>query len=190
MNDNSNAIGASSLCVLILEDNEHMRQLLRRLLLAMGVRQIYEYADGSQALAEIRVKRPDFILADYSMEPMDGLEFTRAVRRLPDDSHCVVPIIMVTGHTERSRIQRARDAGVTEILAKPVTAAALYQRIELIVHKPRPFVRAPNYIGPCRRRRTNEDYAGPWRRKDDPLHNAVDVGSESEAAGRVSAARP
>ena len=189
MTDPSNAIGTRGLCVLILEDNEHMRHLLRRLLLAMGIRQIHEYSDGSEALAEIRVKRPDFILTDYSMEPIDGIAFTRAVRRLPDDADCVVPIIMVTGHTERSRIQRARDAGVTEILAKPVTAAALHQRIELIVHKPRHFVRAPNYVGPCRRRRTNPDYAGPWRRKDDLLRDAIaiDAGLQAKDAGAALA---
>jgi two-component system chemotaxis response regulator CheY len=98
---------------------------------------------------------------------MNGIDFTRAVRELPDKSDCVVPIIMVTGYTERHRVEQARDAGINEILAKPVTPAALFQRIEEIVLRPRAFVRAPNYSGPCRRRRENPDYVGPWRRKAD-----------------------
>lgn len=184
MSSKPHAAGSTGLCVLIVEDNEHMRRLLRTLLIAMGIRQIHECADGTAGLAAARAVKPDFILTDFSMAPMDGIEFTRSVRRLPGHTECVVPIIMVTGHTERRRIQVARDAGVTEILAKPVTAAALYQRIELIVNRPRPFVRTPDYIGPCRRRRALPDYKGPWRRKDDPLRDAVAVdGPDKPASG-------
>lgn len=144
-----------------------MRTLLRTLLKAIGIRHIFEYADGAEALTKIRQTQPDFILTDLSMAPMDGLEFTRKVRQSPDDTQCVVPIIMVTGHTERGRIWAARDAGVTEILAKPITAVGLYHRIDEIVHRPRPFVKSPGYRGPCRRRKRDPDYVGPWRRAAD-----------------------
>jgi CheY-like chemotaxis protein len=183
-------IGSTSLCVLIVEDNEHMRRLLRTLLSAMGIRQIHEFADGEAGLAAVKALKPDFILTDFSMAPMDGVEFTRAVRRLPENGECVVPIIMVTGHTERRRVQIARDAGVTEILAKPVTAAALYQRIETIVNKPRPFVRTPDYIGPCRRRRALPDYIGPWRRKDDQMRDTVSVDVPEDSAGDTKDGAP
>ena len=153
--------------LLLVEDNEHMRALLRTLLKAMGIRRIVECTEGSEALRQLPTVKPDFILTDFSMAPMDGLYFTRAIRRLPDESECVIPVIMVTGHTERRRIEAARDAGVSEILAKPVTAAALFQRIEEIVLRPRPFVRSPEYCGPCRRRQAKPDYAGPWRRATD-----------------------
>jgi CheY-like chemotaxis protein len=153
-----------------------MRRLLRVLLQAMGCRQFQEAADGTAGLAQIAAARPDFILTDLSMAPMDGLDFTRAVRRLPDVADCVVPIIMVTGHTERRRIQAARDAGVSEILAKPVTPAGLLHRVEQIVLRPRPFVRSPAYAGPCRRRHALPDYGGPWRRESDgALRDAVAV---------------
>jgi DNA-binding response OmpR family regulator len=74
---------------------------------------------------------------------------------------------MITGHTEKSRVEAARDAGVTEFLAKPVTAHNLFSRIAEIVERPRPFVRCEGYFGPDRRRRQIEDYTGPWRRKED-----------------------
>jgi len=159
--------GAAELCVVLLEDNEHMRSLLRTLLKAMGIRRIVEYCDGSEALAHLHETKPDFILTDLTMAPMDGLEFIRAVRHSADEILCVLPIIMVTGHTERLRIRAARDIGVTEILAKPVTAAGLYQRIDEIIQRPRPFVRTPDYCGPCRRRQHNPAYTGPWRRSSD-----------------------
>ena len=166
---------SNGLHVLVIEDNEHMRTLLRTILNAMGIRRIIEFDEGSTALHKFAALKPDFIVTDLSMAPMDGLHFTRAIRRLPDQSLCVVPIIMVTGHTERSRVEAARDAGVNEILAKPIAAAGLFHRVEEIVYRPRPFVRSPNYCGPCRRRRDDPDFIGPWRREADAERRKVAV---------------
>ena len=163
----SQPTGFGQLRALIIDDNEHMRILLRTVIHAIGVRQITEYSDGTDALGNLATTQPDFILCDFSMAPMDGLELTKAVRRLPDRYVCVTPIIMITGHTERRRVQLARDAGVTEILAKPITTAGLLHRIEEIINRPRPFVKSPNYCGPCRRRHRKEGFNGPWRRKTD-----------------------
>ncbi|MDE3115332.1 MAG: response regulator [Pseudomonadota bacterium] len=153
--------------VLIVEDNHHMRALLRSLMNAIGIRQVIECNDGAAAYIELREKKPDFVLTDLSMKPIDGIEFTRMVRTAKDSPNPYVPIIMVTGHTERARVEAARDAGVTEFLAKPITVQNLLLRIAEIVERPRPFVRCPAYFGPDRRRRKDEDYAGPWRRQDD-----------------------
>ncbi len=158
-----------------------MRILLRTLLKAFGIREIHEAQEGSEALAFLKVRRPDFVLTDFAMAPMDGIRFTKAVRALPDRADCVLPIIMVTGYTEMKRVEAARDAGVTEILAKPVTAAGLFSRIEEIVLRPRPFVRTPNYCGPSRRRHNNPDFIGPWRRKDDADKGREMVSVESAA---------
>jgi DNA-binding response OmpR family regulator len=76
-----------------------------------------------------------------------------------------VPIIMLTGHSEKKRVIAARDAGVTEFLAKPISAKGLYGRILNVVANPRPFIRTKNYFGPDRRRNANPNYSGPERRK-------------------------
>jgi two-component system chemotaxis response regulator CheY len=153
--------------VLIADDNIHMRTLLRSVLQAVGVRQVLEAADGGQAFAAMREFKPDFILSDLTMEPVDGIELTRMVRTRKDSPNPFVPIIMVTGHTERSRVEAARDAGVTEFIAKPITPQSLTARMTTILERPRPFVRSDGYIGPDRRRRGAEDFNGPWRRHDD-----------------------
>jgi len=168
--------GLGSLSALVIEDNEHMRVLLRKLLKSFGVKDVEECVDGGEGLKMLAQRKPDLILVDYSMVPMDGIAFTRAVRAMPNEPDFMVPIIMVTGHTERKRVETARDAGVNEILVKPVTPAALFQRIEEIVLRPRPFVRTANYCGPCRRRHNNPDYTGPWRRVSD-----TDLGRETVA---------
>jgi two-component system, chemotaxis family, chemotaxis protein CheY len=76
-----------------------------------------------------------------------------------------VPIIMLSGHSEKNRVMQARDAGVTEFLAKPIAAKALYERILSVVLNPRPFIRTATFFGPDRRRNVNPNYFGPERRK-------------------------
>jgi DNA-binding response OmpR family regulator len=72
---------------------------------------------------------------------------------------------MLTGHSEKKRVVAARDAGVTEFLAKPISAKGLYQRIVNVVANPRPFIKTKTYFGPDRRRNVNPNYVGTERRK-------------------------
>ncbi|HUO03479.1 MAG TPA: response regulator [Rhizomicrobium sp.] len=159
--------GLDRIKVLIVEDKQHMRALLRALLNALGVVDIYEAVHGAHALEVLRSKRCDLILTDMSMEPMDGLELTRQVRALHRKLNPTVPIIMISGHTERDRVEAARDAGVTEFLVKPITLQNLTARIAEVMERPRRFVNTPTYSGPDRRRKTRENYNGPRRRQDD-----------------------
>jgi DNA-binding response OmpR family regulator len=68
---------------------------------------------------------------------------------------------MLTGHSEKKRVIAARDAGVTEFLAKPISAKGLYQRILNVVANPRPFIKTKTYFGPDRRRNTNPPISAP-----------------------------
>jgi CheY-like chemotaxis protein len=152
---------------LIVEDNPHMRELLCSLLRAIGITAVHEATDGDGAFRLMRETQPDLILTDLSMTPVDGLAFVREVRHSSDSPNPYIPIIMVTGHTERHRIEAARDAGVTEVLAKPIAASNLFQRIAEIVQRPRSFVKCAGYFGPDRRRQSGGGYTGPYRRRED-----------------------
>jgi CheY-like chemotaxis protein len=154
-----------NLKILVIEDKEHMRALLRRLLGHIGVRVVNEANDGQAALLILRDMECDLILTDMDMAPMEGLTFTRQVRS--SRAHANLPIIMISGHTERAKVEAARDAGVNEFLVKPVTPANLVSRITEIMERPRSFVQAKGYSGPDRRRRQTADYAGPDRREGD-----------------------
>ena len=121
--------GFANLKALIVEDNAHMRSLLRALLNSIGVKDVTEASHGGTAIELLRERKCDLVLTDLAMKPMDGLEFTRHVRTSEQSPNPFVPIIMITGHTERYRVEAARDAGVTEFLAKPITAAAAPSRI-------------------------------------------------------------
>jgi DNA-binding response OmpR family regulator len=83
---------------------------------------------------------------------------------------------MLTGYTERTRVTAARDAGITEFLAKPVSAKGLYQRIFSVVAHPRPFIKTATYFGPERRRTNNTNYAGPERRRGEAAHMIGQIG--------------
>jgi two-component system chemotaxis response regulator CheY len=159
--------GFESLKALIVEDNAHMRSLLRALLNSVGIKEIAEAAHGQAGIDVLRERKPDLVLTDMAMKPMNGIEFTRHIRNHEQSPNPFVPIIMITGHTEKHRVEEARDVGVTEFLAKPITAHSLFSRIAEIVERPRAFVRCDGYFGPDRRRRLIDDYAGPWRRKED-----------------------
>ena len=156
-----------NLKVLIVEDNQHMRSLLRSLLNSVGIREIAEANNGASALDVLSDRKCDLILSDLAMKPMDGITFSTRVRTGERSPNPFVPIIMITGHTEKHRVEAARDAGVTEFLVKPITAQSLFSRLAEIVERPRAFVRCDGYFGPDRRRRNIEHNAGPWRRHDD-----------------------
>jgi two-component system, chemotaxis family, chemotaxis protein CheY len=74
---------------------------------------------------------------------------------------------MMTGHSEKSRVTEARDAGVTEFVVKPITAKAIFDRLNAVIFKPRPFVKTEGYFGPDRRRTDARGFKGPYRRATD-----------------------
>jgi len=154
---------------MLVDDNRHMRAIIMTLLDVVGVTQIREVADGGQAMEMLRDWPADLAIVDFQMQPVDGVEFTRMVRTSPNSRNPYLPIIMITGHSQRSRVEEARDAGVTEFLVKPVTAGSLLNRLQAVIYKPRPFVRTATYFGPDRRRRDDPNYAGPKRRATDGM---------------------
>ncbi|MHA1598211.1 MAG: response regulator [Alphaproteobacteria bacterium] len=172
---------------LIVDDNKHMRALVTSILHALGAKNCLDAGDGADAFKELRHFPADIIICDWNMDPLDGLDFTRLVRTGKDSPNPFVPIIMLTGHTEMNRVVEARDAGVSEFLAKPISAKGLYSRVRSIIERPRPFVRAGVYFGPDRRRRDNPAYMGPDRRKAGTTPEGGD-GEDSELSQEEVAA--
>jgi CheY-like chemotaxis protein len=142
-----------------------MRRILRTLLHSFGAREVYEAEDGATALEMYGHYVPDIVITDWAMPIFDGIELAQMIRQPEGIGSPFAPIIMLTGHSEKRRVMCARDAGVTEFLAKPISAKGLYQRIMNVVTNPRPFIRTKNYFGPDRRRNTTNNYIGPERRR-------------------------
>lgn len=150
--------------VLCVDGCAHFRKLVAAMLRRFGVNVILEADDGQQGLNILKQHSVDIVLTEWLMEPMSGYEMVKRIRRGGEVQNPMVPVIMLTGHTEEKRVLAARDAGISEFLAKPVSPERLFHRITLVIDKPRTFVKAPNYVGPDRRRFVNYDYDGPERR--------------------------
>ena len=138
--------------VLVVDDEHYMRKVVRTLLMSIGVRTIYEAGDGAAGLEIIRTNSPDVVILDWEMPGLDGPAFVRTVRSpqtfpLPD-----IPIIMLTGHSERSRVEEAIKIGVHEFLLKPVSSKALSDRLFSVLARPRPLIQRGDYYGPAPRR--------------------------------------
>lgn len=137
-----------ALRVLVVDDEPTMRKVTRSLLQAIGIRAIFEANDGRSGLEAICTLAPDVVVLDWEMPSLNGAEFIRRVRSpdsfpLPD-----IPIIMLTGYGQRSRVLEAVQLGVNEFLLKPVSSQALLARFVSILAKPRPMVRKGDYYGP------------------------------------------
>jgi CheY-like chemotaxis protein len=154
--------------ILLVDDNHHMRVLLTEILRAIGVKTVFEAGDGAEALQIMRSHQIDIVMTDLAMQPLDGIDFVRLLRNSPDSPNQMAPVIMITGHSTSRRVGEARDAGVNEFLAKPVTARGVIERIAEVVEHPRAYIRGPDYFGPERRRKQDPHFGGPWRRSDDP----------------------
>ncbi len=141
--------------ILIVDDSAHIRRLVVTMLRNFGCEHITEAKNARQALDILNRRPPDIALIDWMLEDshLNGMELVSEIRRSSNDELSYMPIIMVTGHTERDNIELARDKGVTEFLAKPFTARGLFSRISALIEQPRPFVKTRTYFGPDRRRR-------------------------------------
>ncbi len=141
-----------ALKVLIVDDEPTMRKVTRSLLQAIGVRTIYEANDGNSGLKAIRALLPDVVIVDWEMPRPNGPEFVRMVRSPDTFPVPHVPIIMLTGHGERSRVVAAVSLGVNDFLVKPVSTKALLGRLVSLIANPRRMVRIGDYYGPEPRR--------------------------------------
>lgn len=160
-------LNLSRLNVLVVDDNRHTVKLLENILHGLGIRNVIVAGDAAEAFGRLRDQIVDLAVVDWEMEPMNGVEFVRMIRGAKDSPNPFLPVIMLTGYTKASHVIDARDAGINEYLAKPVSPKSLYQRIVSIIDNPRSFVRTDQFFGPDRRRRSGE-FEGADRRKAEP----------------------
>jgi CheY-like chemotaxis protein len=153
--------------ILVVDDNHYIRILLTEILRSIGVQRIHEATDGAEGLQMMRDHDIDIVMTDLSMQPLDGIDFVRLLRNSPDSPNKMAPVIMITAHSTLARVHEARDAGVNEFLAKPLTARGVIERLHQAIEHPRPYVRSNDYFGPDRRRRADPNFKGPWRRAID-----------------------
>ena len=151
---------------LIVDDNVHMLDIVKTMLRAFGATHIFEAKSQQEALTRLRHDDVDIIILDYLLGDDNGVAFLKRLRSDPESPAPFAPVIMLTAHADKTRVQAARDAGANEFCAKPVTATELIRKVAAVIDHPRRFVRSEGYVGPDRRRRDDPSYEGEERRKN------------------------
>jgi CheY-like chemotaxis protein len=176
---------AASVSILLIDSSAHSRTLLTGILRGAGFSNIRSVETVAEGLEAIRTSSPDVILVEWEAEGIDGARFTKRLRTEGDGAARAIPVVIITSQALRSAVETARTAGVSEYVIRPVSAYTLSTRLQEIMRNPRPFVDSLNYVGPCRRRRRNENYLGPFRRMTDPVEEFVDDPEEAEKKQRL-----
>jgi two-component system chemotaxis response regulator CheY len=126
-----------SIRVLIAEDNQYLRKLIRNLLVNVGIKRIDEVVDGLAGFEAIKSLDPDIVILDWDLPLLNGAELVRIVRTPGVLAKPGVPIIMFGASAERRRIAEAKRVGVDAYLTMPISAKTLRDRIVSILAKSR-----------------------------------------------------
>ena len=152
--------------VLIIDPNAANTRLLADLLRNFSLCQTHWAQTDKRGLAMARDLDPQIIFAELKADGVDGVAFTKALRR-SDYTTRDVPVVVITAEPTAQAIMAARDAGVHEFLRRPFNMGDLQKRIDAVSLKKRDWVEAVAYIGPDRRRFNSADYSGPRKRRSD-----------------------
>ena len=153
----------SALNILVLEKHLLVRKLLTDVFSEFGVATVFSTPSTVEAFDYFNDRSPDIVLC-YWTPDLDGMAFIRQIRWSDDSANPYVPVVVVTANTELRHVCHARDNGMTEFLAKPVSVKTIYSRLCTVIEKPRPFIRVGNFFGPDLRRRQSE-HLGPMERR-------------------------
>jgi len=119
--------------ILVVDDFSTMRRIIKNLLRDLGFSNADEADDGNTALPMLQTGKYDFLVTDWNMPGMTGIDLLRAVRA--DDSLKSLPVLMVTAEAKRDQIVAAAQAGVNGYVVKPFTAAVLKEKIDKIFER-------------------------------------------------------
>ena len=162
--------------VLVLEHGTLMRRLLTGTLKSAGARTIIAAGSEAEAKAIIKSDLPGMVVTDWRADQRDhrkALSLVKSIRTGANISCRDVPIVLTSQHTSRTDVERARDAGASEFLRKPLSTADFLQRLEHAAI-PRRFVKQTRFSGPDRRRRPREGRDPAFKRHKDVENGLVD----------------
>ena len=117
--------------ILVVDDYQTMLRILTNLLKQLGFHNVEQAQDGSAALSKLNTSSIEFIISDWNMEPMTGIELLREVRASDKLKH--IPFIMITAESKTENVIAAKDAGVSNYIVKPFNAETLKGKMESVL---------------------------------------------------------
>lgn len=119
--------------ILIVDDFSTMRRIIKNLLRDLGFNNTFEADDGNTALPMLKNGDYDFVVTDWNMPGMQGIDLLKEIRK--DQALCHIPVLMVTAEAKREQIIEAAQSGVNGYIIKPFTAATLKEKLEKIFER-------------------------------------------------------
>lgn len=173
--------------ILVVDNDDKVIKLITSILHTLGFTAVLSANDGFEAMTMISKRSVDLIITDWALRPMsygddgavnhgassiwsefppiNGASFVESLRHSKQSPNPFIPVIMMTSPIKMNTVKAARDAGVNEILVKPLVARSLCDRMVSVIERPRIFVTSEDYKGPCRRRKYEPHLNHPERRK-------------------------
>ncbi len=188
---NGDEFDPSDLTALVVDENHFERGISLDQLRSIGFGRALGASNTMEAWDLLVRTNPDVVLLEWIHGLTDGLDFVRRVRHSEEAPNRAVNMFMLTARGTKHDVEAARKAGVDGFLRKPISGLALQKRVRRVLAKPQPFIVTATYVGPCRRRKKDPHYAGPWRRLDDalPAEMSVDEPSEADIQAEIARAR-
>ena len=137
--------------VLLVEPNQHGLEILVQIFSGFGVRNPLRAANAEEAMAIVKKTELDLIVCEAQLEGTDGYDFVHWLRRCKIEPNTYAATIIICGHTQISKVQKARDCGANFIVAKPLTPKVMIDRVVWGARENRAFIECESYLGPDRR---------------------------------------
>lgn len=137
--------------ILIADADDKLSHVLKSLLESMGFSDITITRSGEKALALLKSQPFDFLITEWDLEHMGGLELMNRIRRGREVSDPSLPVLMLTGRAELTDVITARNYGMNEYVLKPFSAKTVFSRLERLIDHPRNFIVSQSFVGPDRR---------------------------------------
>jgi two-component system chemotaxis response regulator CheY len=153
-----------SLRILIAGGREPSARLLRTSLNLAGVTQVAVATSAKDALKLLKDQIFNAVFVDETIGDIDKVKFVVAARREPGVLEPLIPIFLICNAVRLRELTKARDGGVTDILARPISAATLMRKLSKALLQPRPFIKAESFFGPDRRGKERPPHSGEDRR--------------------------
>lgn len=147
----SDKINLEKLYLLLVDDNPQCLEILAQVVSGFGARHVIKCSSAAQARETLLNSSIDLVLTDVHMPGEDGYQLIEWIRREAGEPNRYVPIILISSHSMKSRIARARDCGASFFISKPITPQIVVERIFWAVRDDRGFIECEAYAGPDRR---------------------------------------
>jgi len=170
-------VNLRDLTILIADAGSYTRRIVYGMLRGFGANRILEVGDAGGVLAALTHQKVDILICDAKLPPHDGLAVTYAIRRNSDNENRTLPILMMTSDAQQGTVKKARDVGVSMVVAKPMSPTTLYDRLAWVAYDRRQFIDCPTYFGPDRRFKIEGYPTGVGRRASD---KSIEISEMSE----------